>query len=82
MMGIQVSDPGALVLPGAVVPSLPPWPVRQGCSGTSLKNGIFLTILHLPAVVNAAELLPLVVVVTLVAYSAAKGGPRPVNAKQ
>ncbi|MFR8337901.1 MAG: hypothetical protein ACLVAW_15215 [Eisenbergiella massiliensis] len=38
--------PGALVLPGAVVPSLPPWPVRQGCSGTSLKNGIFLTVVR------------------------------------
>ena len=48
--------------------------------GSFEKKVIFLTVLHLPAVVNAAELLPLVVVVTLVAYSAAKGGPRPVNA--
>ena len=57
-------------------------PVCHVSSRFNLKKGIFLTILHLPAVVNAAELLPLVVVVTLVAYSAAKGGPRPVNAKQ
>ena len=45
------------------------------------KKGLFLTILILYSVANAAELLPMVVGATLVAYSTAKGGQRSIELK-
>ena len=66
--------------PEAALPSGEPACIMS--SRFSFKKGIFLTVLRFPAAVNVAELLPLVVVVTLVAYSAAKGRPWLENATQ
>ena len=74
------ASPAAFFLPppGAL------WPVRKSvlciCRNRQ-KKGLFLTILILYSVANAAELLPMVVGATLVAYSTAKGGQRSIELK-
>ena len=70
-----------------VIPCRPPvflWPVSRGvlCIHRSRqKKGLFLTILILYSASNAAELLPLVVRATLVAYIAAKDGQQSIESK-